>query len=117
MNLLDDKAISPADLQAINNLRPTVDQLTPAGRRKLLSLLARDCLTTEPGNVTLVNDNGDVFAHLSSAEHPPYDFSDEFTAVQLAIVEEALLDPKKSMTVEEMLAQIDAEDDRTDPPR
>jgi hypothetical protein len=117
MKTLPDEVLSPADQHALETLESAVDQLTPAGRRKLLALLARKSLPPEGGNVTLAGDDGGVFAYLYSAKRPVYDFTSQFTKDELAAIERNLFDPKQHMPLEEVLTLLEAEDGRKDLPR
>jgi len=116
MKTLPDEVLSPADQHALETLESAVDQLTPAGCRKLLALLARKSLPEGGGNVTLAGDDGDVFAYLYSAERPVYDLTSQFTKDELAAIERNLFDPKQHMTIKEVLALLEAEDGRKGPP-
>jgi hypothetical protein len=117
MNVLHDEGLSPADQKVLDTLGPTVEQLTPAGQRKLLAMLARRCLPAAGGDVPLANDDGDVFAYVYSKQRPVYDLSGELTDEERAAFKRNVLDPRQHMTVEELLARLDAEDDRKDPTR
>lgn len=112
-----DEALSTADRQVIDQLQSAVDQLTPAGYRKILSLLAGRCLAAEGGSLALENDAGQVFACLYSTSRPVYDFTAEFSDDELAAINRNLSDPENLMTLEVMLARLDAEDGRTGSPR
>ena len=114
MNLLEAEAPPAGDQKAIDELRPIVVNLSPAGRRKLLSILARDCLAEGVPDVPLVNDDGEVFAFLSSTNAPILDLASRFTPEELAEIERNLLDPKQHMTLQETLALLASDDDRTD---
>ncbi|MBO0697130.1 MAG: hypothetical protein J2P46_01930 [Zavarzinella sp.] len=116
MSTVQSHTLPPADQQALDRLQPVVDQLTPAGRRKLLAQLARKCLPAEGGDVSLVNDEGDVFAYLYSKNRPVLDLAAMFTKEELAAIERNLTDARNLMTLEETLALLDAEDDRRDSP-
>jgi hypothetical protein len=116
MNTVQDEVLSPTDQRVIDTLQSAVDQLTPAGRRKLLALLARKSLPAEGGDVALADDAGDVFAYLYSKQRPVLNLTAEFTKEELAAIERSLTDPKNLMTLEETLALLDAEDDRKSPP-
>lgn len=112
MNSSIDEALSPTDQQALDHLQSAVGQLTPAGHRKLLSLLASKCLPAEGGSVTLADEAGDVFACLYSTKRRAYDFTGAFTDEEVAEIKRNLFDPKKSRPWREVLAQLEGEDDR-----
>jgi hypothetical protein len=108
MDVLQADPLSAADQQALEHFRPVIDQMTPAGRRKLLALVALRCLPGGGGDLSLTGDDGEVFAHLSSVPRPGADL----TPGDLAAIERALTDPRRSRPWREVLAQLDAEDDR-----
>jgi hypothetical protein len=115
MNALQ-SAETPADQQAIANVRAVIDQLSAAGRRKLLALLARKSLPAGGGDVSLATDDGEVFAYLYSVRRPTYDFTGDFTKEESEAIARNLFDPKNSTTLKELLARLETEDGRTAAP-
>ena len=115
MKVLRDEAAPPADLRAIDGVRPVMAQLTPAGRRKLLALVARQCLDdAEWTEVPLFNDEGRSFAYVMALPHPDHAFDAELTPAVAAEIVRAMLTPEDARPWREVLAQLDAEDERTD---
>jgi len=104
--------LSPTDRQVIDQFQSAIDRLTQAGQLKLLSVLAGKCLSAEGGSLDLMNEAGDVFACLYSAERPTRDLKIDRSDEDLAAIKQNLFDPKKSRPWREVLAQLEAEDDR-----
>ena len=111
MKVLHNEAAPPADLKAIEGVRPVIAQLTPAGRRKLLALLARQCLEdAEWTEVPLFNDDGRSFAYVMALPHPDHAFDAELTPAVAAEIVRGVLTPEHARPWREVLAQLDAED-------
>jgi hypothetical protein len=115
MSIVQEESALAADQKAIDDVQAVAERLTPAGKRKLLARIAKTCLTGDVYDVPLADDEGDVFAYVNSTKKPVIDFSTQFSKEELAAIVKNLNDPRYLMTVEEMLARLDAEDDRTDP--
>jgi hypothetical protein len=90
-----------------------VAQLTPVGRRKLLALIARQCLEdAEWTEVPLFNDEGRPFSYVMALPRPEDEFYSELTPAMMAEIKRRALTPEDSIGWREMLAQLRAEDDR-----
>ena len=114
MKLLRDEPAPPADLKAIDGVRSVLAQLTPAGRRKLLALVARHCLEdAEWTEVPLFGEDGRSFAHVMALPHPDHAFDAELTPAVAAEIVRAALTPEDSRPWREVLAEMEAEDERT----
>lgn len=110
MKVLRDDPAPPDDLKAIDGVRPVVSRLTPAGRRKLLALVARQCLEdAEWTEVPLFNDEGRPFSYVMSLPRPEDEVDGEITPAVAAEILRRALTPEDSMTVEEFLARFDSE--------
>jgi len=115
MKVLRQEALPKADEKLIDGMRSMIADLTPVGRKRLLTSLAKTCLTTETNDISLADEDGDVFAYLSPTKRPPLNLFAGFSKKELAAIEKNLFDPKNLFSLEEMLAQLSAEDDREDP--
>jgi hypothetical protein len=114
MKVLRDEAASATDLQAIDGVRHVLAQLTPAGRRKLLALVARLCLEdADWSEVPLFNDAGRSFAYVMALPHPDHAFDAELTPAVAADIVRGMLTPENARPWREVLAQLEAEDART----
>jgi hypothetical protein len=115
MKVLRDEPAPPEDVKAVEGVRTVVAGLTRAGRRKLLALVARQCLDdAEWSEVPLFNEAGESFAYVMSLPHPDHAFSAELTPAVAAEMVRGILTPENARPWREVLAQLDAEDDRTD---
>lgn len=110
MKVLRDEPAPADDLKAIDGVRPVVSRLTPAGRRKLLALIARQCLEdTEWTEVPLFNDEGRPFSYVMSLPRTGDEVESELTPGLAAEILRRALTPEDSITVEEFLARFDSE--------
>jgi hypothetical protein len=113
MNVLRDVAAPQADLKAIDGVRSVLAQLTPAGRRKLLAIVARQCLEDAGWtDVPLFNDDGRPFSFVTALPRPEDEFYSERTPAMMAEIKRRALAPEDSVPWREMLAQLEAEDGR-----
>jgi len=111
MKVLHDEAAPVTDLKAIDGVRPVLAGLTPAGRRKLLGLVARQCLEdADWTEVPLFNDDGRSFAYLMALPHPDHAFDAELTPAVAAEIARRAMTPEDSVSWREMLAELEAED-------
>jgi hypothetical protein len=111
MKVLRDEAAPPDDLKTIDGVRPIVAQLTPAGRRKLLAILARLCLEdAEWTEVPLFNDAGRPFAYVMAQPRPEDELESELTPAVAAEIVRRAMTPEDSISWQEMLAELEAED-------
>lgn len=111
MKVLRDEAAPAADLKAIDGVRPVLAQLSPAGRRKLLALVARQCLEdAEWTEVPLFNDAGQPFCYLMAQPRPEDEFDSELTPAVAAEIVRRAMTPEDSISWQEMLAELEAED-------
>lgn len=113
MSAIAEEPLAQNDEKLLENLQPALDQLTPAGKRHLLSRLARDCQKVADLDMRVLDDGGEVIAYLRSARPRTMDLSAMFTKEELANIERNLTDPKYLMSWQEMLAELDAEDQET----
>jgi hypothetical protein len=98
--------------QLIDQVRAAADQLSPAGFRKLLTVVARKCLPTGTEALPLTDDQGEVFAYLRAVHAEPPAMPADLTREELAAIKRNLFDPKKTRPWRDVLAQLEAEDDR-----
>ena len=113
MKVLRDEAAPPPELKAIDGVRPVLAQLSPAGRRKLLALVARQCLEdAEWTEVPLFNNEGRPFSFLMALPRPEDEFYSELTPAMVAEIKRRALTPEDSIPWREMLAELEAEDGR-----
>jgi hypothetical protein len=113
MKVLHDEAAPPSDVKAIDAVRPMLAQLTPAGRRKLLALVARQCLEdAEWTEVPLFNDGGRSFAYVMARPKPEDEFDSELTPAVAAEIVRRAMTPEDSISWQQMLAELDAGDAR-----
>jgi hypothetical protein len=111
MKVLHDEAAPATDLKAIDGVRPVVAQLTPAGRRRLLALVARQCLKdAEWTEVPLFGDDGRSFAYVMALPHPDHAFDAELTPAVAAEIVRRAMTPEDSGSWREMLTELEAED-------
>lgn len=116
MKVLRDEP-APADLMAIDGVRPLLAQLTPAGRRKLLALIARQCLEdAEWTEVPLFNDRGQPFSYVMALPRPEDELDAELTPAGAAEIVRRAMTPEDSISWQEMLAELEAEDANEVPP-
>lgn len=101
-----------SEQQAFDQARASVDQLSPAVQKRLLSHIARRCLTAGVADVPLQSEDGSVFAYVQSTERPEIDFASMFTPQELKDITRNLTDPKYAMSSPELLSRLDAADDR-----
>lgn len=100
------------DENIIDTLRPAVGRLTPAGLRKLLAVVAGDCLKTSGDESPVTIEDGRVFAFVSSAQKANFDLALRFSPEEQVAIERNAFDPRFSKPWREVLAQLDAADDR-----
>jgi hypothetical protein len=111
MKVLRDEAAPPPDLKAIDGVRPVLAQLSPAGRRNLLALVARQCLEdAEWTEVPLFNDEGRPFSYVMALPKPEDEFESELTPAVAAEIVRRAMTPEDSISWQEMLAELEAED-------
>jgi len=113
MEVIRDQAVPQIELTAIDGILKSFAQLSFAGKRKLLSRVARQCLEeAEWTDVPLFNEEGRPFSYVQALPRPEDEFSAELTpAVASELIRRALT-PEDSISWQAMLAQLSAEDDR-----
>ena len=115
MKILHDEAPPGPELATIEDLFQSAGKLTAAGKRRLLSKLARICLEdADWTEVPLFNNDGRPFSYVMALPKPEHAFTAEFTPAIAAEIVRAALTPENSISWQEMLAQLDAEDERED---
>jgi hypothetical protein len=111
MKVLRDEPAPPADQAAIDGVRPVLTQLTPAGRRKLLALVARQCLEDAAWmEVPLFNDQGQPFSYVMALPRAEDEFYSELTPAMAAEIMRRALTPEDSVDWRVMLAELQRED-------
>lgn len=115
MKILSQEVVPQADAKLIEGMQTEIATLSPVGRKKLLTSLARTCLAAESSDICLADEDGDVFAYLYPTKRPPLNLFAGFTKKELAAIEKNFFDPKYLFSLEEMLAQISAEHDQISP--
>lgn len=113
MKILRNEAATAADLKAIENLEPILAQLSEAGPRRLLAIVARKCLEeTQWTEIPLFNEDQRPFAYVMALPRPEDEFYSELTPAMMAEIKRRALTPEDSIPWHEMLAELEREESR-----